>query len=163
MAGSLNRVMLIGRLGQDPKLSYTQSGQAVCSASLATDESYKDKDGNKVEKTEWHRLQAWGKTAELMANSLKKGSLIYVEGKLQTRSWEDQQGQKRYTTEIVIRNMQFLESRGAGGVPAPGDQDAPPRQATGGRGGQGQEPSRQDDGLGPAFPSEASGMDDVPF
>lgn len=78
MAGSLNRVMLIGRLGQDPKLQYTQSGQPVCSMSLATDESYKDKDGNKVEKAEWHRLQVWGKTAELMANSLKKGSLIFL-------------------------------------------------------------------------------------
>lgn len=158
MAGSLNRVMLIGRLGKDPELQYTQSGQPVCSMSLATDESYKDKDGNKVDKTEWHRLQAWGKTAELMAKSLKKGSLIYVDGKLQTRSWEDQQGQKRYTTEIVVRNMQFLESRGTGGVPAPGDQDAPPRQASGGRGRQ-----AQDEGDGPAFPSEAGGMDDVPF
>ncbi|MFU2207205.1 single-stranded DNA-binding protein [Solidesulfovibrio sp. C21] len=156
MAGSLNRVMLIGRLGQDPKLSYTQSGQAVCSASLATDEGYKDKDGNKVEKTEWHRLQSWGRTAELMANSLKKGSLIYVEGKLQTRKWQAQDGTDRYTTEVVIRNMQFLESRGAGGVPAPRDQDAPSgRQASGG--------GRQEEGTGPAFPSEASGMDDVPF
>ena len=151
MAGSLNKVMLIGRLGKDPELRYTQSGNPVANFRMATDESYRGKDGNMVEQTEWHTIVAWGKTGEVCANYLHKGSLVYIEGKLQTRKWQDKQGQDRWTTEIVANRMQFLESKGqsAGGPPPPGDDDF--------RGG------AQEDDMGPAFPSEASGMDDVPF
>jgi single-strand DNA-binding protein len=125
MAGSLNKVMLIGRLGRDPELKYTQSGQPVVSLNMATDESY-TKDGQKVEQTEWHRLTAWGKTAEIMGKYLAKGSLIFVEGKLQTRQWQDKEGNTRYTTEIMVRQFQFLETKGQGqgqsqnAAPAPG-------------------------------------------
>ena len=110
MAGSLNKCMIIGRLGKDPEVKYTKGGQGVTSFSIATDEGY-TKDGVKTEKTEWHRICAWGKLAELCGNYLHKGSLVYVEGKLQTRQWE-KDGQKMYTTEIVIFTMQFLENKG---------------------------------------------------
>jgi single-strand DNA-binding protein len=95
---SLNKVMLIGRLGRDPELKYSQSGQAVCTMSVATDESY-TKDGNKVEQTEWHRVVVFARQAENVANYLKKGSQAFIEGKLQTRQWQDKDGQTRYTTE----------------------------------------------------------------
>jgi len=103
----LNKVQIIGRLGQDPEMKYTQNGKAVCSLSVATSETYKDRDGNKQEKTEWHRLVAWDKTAELCGEYLKKGSLAYFEGKLQTRQYE-KDGEKRYSTEIVVQNVRFL-------------------------------------------------------
>lgn len=154
MAGSLNKTQLIGRLGQDPKLSFLTSGQPVAQASLATDESYKNKDGQKIEATEWHRLTFWGESAKLAGERLKKGALIYVEGKLKTRKWQGNDGQDRYTTEVHVQRFLFLESRG-NGVPPPGEQDAPPSR-------QGRSAS-QDNECGPAFPSEASGMDDVPF
>jgi single-strand DNA-binding protein len=125
MAGSLNRVMLIGRLGKDPETKYLNSGQQVTTATLATDESY-IKDGQKVDQTEWHRLNAWGKTAETMGRYLHKGALIYVEGKLQTRKWQDQQGQDRYTTEIRVFSFQFLESKSTTGGQG---QSAPPPTA----------------------------------
>lgn len=97
---SLNKVYLIGRLGTDPEVKHTASGVAVASLSVATDESYTSKDGQKVEKTEWHRVVAWGKQAEFCGNYLAKGRLIYVEGKLETRKWQDQAGVERYTTEV---------------------------------------------------------------
>lgn len=97
---SLNKVFLIGRLGTDPEVKHTASGVAVASLSVATDESYTSKDGQKVEKTEWHRVVAWGKQAEFCGNYLAKGRLIYVEGKLETRKWQDQAGVERYTTEV---------------------------------------------------------------
>ncbi len=109
---SVNKVILVGRLGQEPELKSTTSGQQVCTLSLATSETWM-KDGNKEEKTEWHRVVLWGRQAENAHKYLKKGRLVYIEGKLQTRSWQDQQGQKRYTTEIVANNMQFLESTGS--------------------------------------------------
>lgn len=144
MAGSLNKVLLVGRLGQDPTLSYTQGGTPVCSLGLATDESYKNQSGDKVEKTEWHRIVCWGKTGELVANYLRKGSLILVEGKLQTRKWTDKEGVERYSTEVHVNNVQFLESkkdRDAAAAPPP-----PPPSGPG----------------GPAFP--AGGYDDqAPF
>ncbi|MFW6357446.1 MAG: single-stranded DNA-binding protein, partial [bacterium] len=115
MAGSMNKVILAGRLGQDPKLAYTASGSPVANFTMATDESYM-KDGQKVEQTEWHRIVVWGKQAELCSNYLSKGSLVLVEGKLQTRKWEDQQGQPRYTTEIVAQRVQFMDSRQDGGT-----------------------------------------------
>ena len=107
----LNRVMIIGRLGADPELRYTQAGQPICSLRVATDESYTDKDGNRVERTEWHSVVAFGKTADHCNQFLRKGSLVYVEGKLSTRKWQDQKGQDRYTTEIRADRVQFLEKR----------------------------------------------------
>ncbi|MDE7064025.1 MAG: single-stranded DNA-binding protein [Desulfovibrionaceae bacterium] len=112
---SLNRVMIIGHLGRDPELRYTQNGQPVCSLNIATDESYTDNNGNKVGKTEWHKVQVWGKSAENCANFLTKGSLAYVEGRLSTRKWQDQQGQDRYITEIRAQHVQFLDRKGAQG------------------------------------------------
>ena len=108
---SLNLAQIIGRLGRDPELRYTSSGQAVCSLNVATDESYNDRDGNKVERAEWHRVSAFGKIAESCANYLAKGSLVYVEGNLTTRKWQDQNGQERFTTEIKAKSVQFLDRR----------------------------------------------------
>lgn len=108
---SVNKVILVGRLGQEPDMRSTTNGQQVCSLSIATSETW-IKDGNKQEKTEWHRVILWGSLAENARKYLKKGRLVYIEGKLQTRFWEDQQGQKRYTTEIIGQSMQFLESNG---------------------------------------------------
>ena len=107
----LNRVMIIGRLGAAPDHRYPQSGQPVCSLRIATDESYTDKDGNRVERTEWHSVVAFGKTADHCNQFLHKGSLVYVEGKLSTRKWQDQKGQVRYTTEIRAERVQFLDRK----------------------------------------------------
>ena len=107
----LNKVMIIGRLGRDPELRYTQSGSPVATLNVATDESYMDRDGNKVERTEWHRVSVFQRQAENCANFLTKGSLVYVEGSLQTRKWQDQNGQDRYTTEIKAQRVQFLDKR----------------------------------------------------
>lgn len=111
MAG-LNKVILIGNLGADPEVRYTGNGQPVANFSLATTERWTNKEGQREERTEWHRIVAFGRTAEIVGQYLKKGRQIYVEGKLQTRSWEDRDGNKRYTTEIVCNNMQMLGSRG---------------------------------------------------
>lgn len=108
----INKAMLIGRLGKDPEVRYTPDGAMVTSFSLATDEQWKDKNGEKVQKTEWHRIVTFGKLAEICGNYLVKGKLIYIEGRIQTRSWEDKEGVKRYTTEIVANNMQMLDSKG---------------------------------------------------
>src|SRR6202453_602828 len=108
MAGGVNKVILIGRLGTDPEVRYTSNGGAVANFSLATNESWTDKSGQKQERTEWHRIVVWGKLAELCGQYLSKGRQAFVEGRLQTRSWEDQQGQKRYTTEVVANTVQFL-------------------------------------------------------
>jgi single-strand DNA-binding protein len=108
---SLNKVLLIGRLGKDPETRYFQDGTAVVNMSLATDEGYTDRDGNKVDKTEWHRIVAFGKQAEICSQYLQKGSKIFVEGKLRTRKWQDQDGQDRYITEIVIFRVLFLDNR----------------------------------------------------
>ena len=108
---NLNKVTLIGRLGQDPEIRYTQSGSAVASVNIATNDYWTDKQGEKQERTEWHSLVFWGKLADRAQSYLKKGSQVYVEGRLQTRDWEDQQGQKHYKTEVVVTTMQFLDSR----------------------------------------------------
>jgi len=108
---NLNKVMLIGRLGQDPEIRYTQSGSAVANVTIATNDYWTDKQGGKQERTEWHSLVLWGKLADLAQSYLKKGSQVYVEGRLQTRDWEDQQGQKHYKTEVVVTTMQFLDSK----------------------------------------------------
>lgn len=109
---SLNKAMLIGRLGQDPEVRYTQSNTAVANFSLATNERFKDRNGENQERTEWHRIVAWGRTAEICQEYLNKGSLVYIEGPIQTREWEDKDGQKKYTTEIKALTMQMLDSRG---------------------------------------------------
>lgn len=107
----VNRVFLIGNLGADPELRYTQSGTAVATLSVATTRKWKDRDGNMQEETEWHRCLAWNKKAEFCGNYLNKGAKIYVEGRLKTRKWEDQQGSTRYTTEIIADTIQNLSPR----------------------------------------------------
>ena len=122
MAG-INKAILIGNLGRDPELRYTQNGQAVVNFSLATSENWTDKSGERVEKTEWHRIVAWGKTGELCAQYLSKGRTVYIEGRIQTRDWEDKEGVKRQTTEINANTVQFLggpRSEGGGGNPGGG-------------------------------------------
>lgn len=111
---SLNKAMIIGRLGQDPDVRYTQSNTAVANMSIATSERYKDKSGEWKENTEWHRVVAWGRTAEICQEYLKKGSLVYIEGPIQTRQWEDKDGQTRYTTEIKALTMTMLDSKSSG-------------------------------------------------
>ncbi len=108
MAGSVNKVILIGRLGADPELRYTSSGTAVATLRMATNESWTGKTGQKEERTEWHRIVLWAKLAELAGQYLSKGRQVYIEGRLQTRSWDDRDGNKRYTTEVVGNSMQFL-------------------------------------------------------
>lgn len=108
----LNKVMLIGRLGGDPELRYMPSGDPVTNFNVATDETYIDKDGNRIEKTEWHRVVVFKRQAENCSNYLSKGSLVYIEGKLQTRKWQDQQGQNRSITEVNAQRVQFLDRKG---------------------------------------------------
>jgi single-strand DNA-binding protein len=117
MARGINKVILIGNLGADPDLRYTSGGTAVCNMRLATNESYKDSNGETVEKTEWHSIVAWARLAEICGQYLKKGSTIYIEGSLQTRQWEDRDGNTRYTTEVKAQEMQMLDSRDGGGNP----------------------------------------------
>jgi len=112
---SVNKVILIGNLGRDPELRYTQGGQAVTNFTMATSERFTDRNGDQQERTEWHRIVVWGKTAENCAQYLAKGRSAYVEGRLQTREWEDKDGNKRQTTEISAQRVQFLGGpRGAG-------------------------------------------------
>lgn len=170
MAANVNKVILIGRLGQDPKLSYLPSGSPVVEMRVATSESYRNKEGERVESTEWHTVKVWNRQAEACGNYLHKGSLIYVEGALRTRTWEDPQGQKKYFTEVVVtapgHTVQFMDSKG-GGEAAPSEFGSESQAPRGGQGGgkgapRGGRAPREED-RGPAFPSEASGMDDVPF
>jgi len=109
---SVNKVILVGRLGRDPETRYTAGGQAVCNFTMATDRSYKDRTGQTQRATEWHRIVLWGKLAEISQQYLKKGMLVYVEGRLQTRQWDDRDGNKRSTTEIVANVMRMLTPRG---------------------------------------------------
>src|SRR5262245_31380713 len=149
MAEGLNRVLLIGNLGRDPELRYTQSGQAVLSLRMATNERYQSRDGEWQDRTEWHSVTVWGKRGEGLNKVVSKGTQLFIEGRLQTRSWEDKQGQKRYTTEVVANNVVLLGGRGGGGgggfegTPPPSDDDM---QGGGGGGG----------GAG-------GGDDDIPF
>ncbi len=124
----VNKVIIVGRLGTDPEVKTISSGNTVARLSVATSENWTDRDGQRQERTEWHRVVVWGKLAELCGKYLSKGRQVYLEGRLQTRSWEDQQGQKRYTTEIVANNLQFLggsSQAGAGhfGGPSSGEDD----------------------------------------
>ena len=143
MAGGVNKAIIVGNLGKDPEVRFTPGGQPVANFTIATNESWKDKNGQQQERTEWHRIVVWGKLAELCGEYLKKGRQAYVEGRIQTREWNDKEGKKNYTTEIVANTVQFLGGRdgasaGAGraqqtngqdfGPPPPGmdDQGQPP-------------------------------------
>ena len=123
---SVNKAILIGNLGSDPELRYTASGQAVASFSIATTEKWKDKEGQNQENTEWHRIVLWARQAEIAKEYLKKGSSVYIEGRIQTRSYEDKDGIKKYITEIVGQRMQFLGGRGGGGGAQNGGSEPPP-------------------------------------
>ncbi len=143
---SVNRVILIGNLGRDPELRYTAGGQPVASFSVATNERWNDREGKTQERTEWHRIVVWGKQGENCANYLQKGRTVYIEGRLQTREWEDKEGHKRQTTEVVAQSVQFLDRR-----------EGPPRGSGGGGAPGG--PSESDSG-----PPPSSGPgDDIPF
>ncbi|MCL4685620.1 single-stranded DNA-binding protein [Myxococcota bacterium] len=132
MAG-VNKVILIGNLGRDPELRYTKGGQAVANFSLATSDSFTNREGVREDRTEWHRIVAWAKTAELCTKYLSKGRTVYVEGQLRTREWEDKDGHKRQTTEVHVQTVQFLGSPGGrggdgsrGGASGDGGSDGPP-------------------------------------
>ena len=128
MARGVNKVILVGNLGKDPEVRYAPSGQAIANINIATSESWKDKNtGEKQEKTEWHRVVFFSRLAEIVGEYLKKGSQIYVEGRLQTRKWQDKEGKDRYTTEIVANEMQMLGSK-SGGTTASFDQSQQPQQ-----------------------------------
>lgn len=178
----LNKVMLIGRLGQDPQLRYTQVGSPVVNFSVATDEFYNDRDGQRQQKTEWHKIVVFDRQAETCNNFLSKGSLVYIEGKIQTRKWQDQQGQDRTTTEIVAQRVQFLDRRGEGGQNQQDDEYGQRPQQQGGyqksqarqsyqqRDNQPKQPRRQEQAQhwgadqGQASPPEGgSEQDEVPF
>ena len=109
---SVNKVILVGRLGRDPETRYTSGGQAVANFSVATDESYKDRNGERQKRTEWHKIVVWGKQAEIAQQYLKKGSLVFIEGRIQSREWQDKEGQKRTSFEIVASNFRMLGGRG---------------------------------------------------
>src|SRR5215467_788162 len=111
---SVNKVILVGRLGRDPETRYTGGGQAVANFSLATDETYRDKNGERQKRTEWHKIVVWGKQAEIAQQYLKKGSLIFIEGRIQSREWQDKEGQKRTSFEIVAGNFRMLGGRADG-------------------------------------------------
>jgi len=110
--GTVNKVILIGRLGSDPELRYTPNGDAVANFRIATNRVWKDKEGNQQERTEWHRIVAWRKLAERCGEYLRKGSHVYIEGRLETRSWQDKNGNKRFVTEVITDRMQMLDAKG---------------------------------------------------
>jgi single-strand DNA-binding protein len=112
---SVNKVILVGRLGRDPETRFTSGGQAVANFSLATDESYKDRNGERQKRTEWHKIVVWGKQAEIAQQYLKKGSLVFIEGRIQSREWQDKEGQKRTSFDIVANNFRMLGGRGDAG------------------------------------------------
>ena len=116
MAYAINKAIVIGNLGQDPEIRYTGNGTAVCNMRVATTDRYKDASGEMVERTEWHNVVTWARLAEVCSEYLRKGSKVYFEGPLQTRSWEDRDGNTRYTTEIRARDMVMLDSRGGNGA-----------------------------------------------
>jgi single-strand DNA-binding protein len=162
--GGVNKVILIGNLGADPEVKYLPSGVPVANVNLATNDSWTDKNGERQERTEWHRLVVWRKLAEIVGQYLKKGSKIYIEGRLETRQWDDQSGQKRYTTEIVVNELQMLDGRGDGGD---NQQEGGPRQSGGYQQQQGDfsEPSGGGDSGGSSGPPGGNSTedDDLPF
>lgn len=154
MAG-VNKVIVIGRLGADPEVKSVGQGSSVATLNVATSEAWTGKDGQKQERTEWHRIVAWGKLADICGKHLSKGRQVYVEGRLQTRQWEDQQGQKRYTTEIVAQTVQFLGS--ANERPAAANTGSSAPMSSGSQSGGGHD--FQDFGPEPQFNSS----DEIPF
>ncbi|HAY44889.1 MAG TPA: single-stranded DNA-binding protein [Gammaproteobacteria bacterium] len=159
----INKVIVLGNLGRDPEIRYASNGSAIANFSIATSESWNDKNsGEKVEKTEWHRVVAYRKLAEIIGEYLKKGSQVYIEGKLQTRKWQDKDGQDKYTTEIVANDMQMLGSRGDSGGASRNDnydQSAPQQSAP-------QQPAASASGAGAAPAASPGGGDfddDIPF
>ncbi len=171
-ARGVNKVIILGNLGADPELRYTPSGTAVCNFRIATNESYKDREGNMVDKTEWHSIVAWDRLAEICGEYLKKGRQVYIEGSLQTRQWEDQDGNTRYSTEVKAREMQMLGGReegGGGGSYERNEYDQSPRQqparSGGGGGGYGGGNSWGGNGGGrpQGRPQPAGNADDLSF
>jgi single-strand DNA-binding protein len=149
MAGTVNKVILIGRLGKDPEIRSTPSGTSVAKFSIATDERWTDKSGEKQERTEWHNIVAWGKLAEICGQYLRKGKLVYIDGSIRTDSWDDKEtGQKKYRTEIVANNMQMLDRKGDD-------------EAGGGGGGGSYAGARR--GSGSSQPSQMEDDEEVPF
>ena len=130
MSRGVNKVILLGRLGKDPEMRYAPSGTAIATFSLATNHRQKSQDGEWVDKTEWHNLIAFGKTAEIAGEYLKKGRELYVEGRLQTSSWEDQQGQKKYKTEIVVSDLQMIGPKGDVSSSSPSEKPAETTQSS---------------------------------
>lgn len=128
MARGVNKVIIVGNLGQDPEVRYMPNGNAVANFTVATSESWKDQQGQLQERTEWHRISVYKRLAEIAGEYLRKGSKVYLEGKLQTREWQDQQGQKRYTTEIIANELQMLDPRNAGAAQG-GSMGAPAQQS----------------------------------
>lgn len=171
MARGINKVILIGNLGNDPDTRYTGEGAAITNLSVATDESYKDKNtGQMVPKTEWHRVVMFNRLAEIAKEYLRKGSKVYIEGRLQTRKWQDQGGQDRYTTEIVANEMQMLDSQQQGQAPQQNQQQRPqqaPQQQRPQHAGNGQSQQQQPQGMpqnqgyAPAYDDQLE--DDIPF
>jgi single-strand DNA-binding protein len=168
MAEGLNKVMLLGNLGKDPELRYTQGGQAVLNLRIATNESFQNRDGERQERTEWHSVIIWGKRGEGLSKILQKGKQLFIDGRLQTRQWEDKQGNKRYTTEIVANEVILLGGAGGGrGYDAPNDGPSPEDEGMmpsggGGRRGGGGGGGRSGEGGG----GEGGGFqddDDIPF
>lgn len=157
-ARGINKVILIGNLGRDPEIRYTANGGAVANIALATSETWKDKNtGEQQERTEWHRVVFFGRLGEIVGEYLKKGSKVYVEGRLQTRKWQGQDGQDRYTTEIIANDMQMLDSRGGGSAPYNDGSERNKGPAPGPSEPQPQQPSSSPPSAGDDF------EDDIPF
>jgi single-strand DNA-binding protein len=152
---SVNKVILVGNLGRDPETRYTTGGDPITNVSIATTDTWKDKNGEKQEKTEWHRVAFFGKLAEIAGEYLKKGSQVYVEGRLQTRKWQDKDGQDKYTTEIVADRMQMLGSRAGGGAGASSGEPPAERERSSGGGAKA--------GAAPAKKNVDDLDDDIPF
>ncbi len=156
---SINKVILIGNLGADPEVRYAPSGSAIANVTLATTRNWKDKNGEKQEATEWHRVVFYDKLAEIVGEYLKKGRQIYVEGRLQTRKWQDKEGHDRYTTEVVAQEMQMLGSRSGGdtgmdSAPTPASRGQESARAKSG-------PPLREDKNAPVKPTGGSGFDDM--
>ena len=171
MAGGINKVILVGHLGRDPEVRYTQDGRPICNFTMATTEQWRDKNsGERRDKTEWHRIVVFGKLAEICGEYLAKGRQVYIEGKLQTRKWQGQDGQDRWTTEVVVDingTMQMLGSRGdSAGGGGGGYRQGPPSGGGGGY-GQGGQGGKGPSGGGPGGdygqPSYPDNEDDIPF
>ncbi len=165
MAG-VNKAILVGNLGRDPELRHTQNGQAVVNFTLATSENWTDKNGERVERTEWHRIVVWGKTGEMCAQYLSKGRTVYVEGRIQTREWEDKDGNKRYTTEINAQTVNFIGPRTRSGESGADDNAASPsggEQSGSGQSGGGQSGSGQSANSGAPADAGPPADEEIPF